>query len=134
MGLAAGSSSNMSDPPFLSQEQFAQLALEIVTNSYGDKFTFELDKDNFCILFRNKENTDNVGKMYLQNRFQCMQTYGKDITMDKVREIINDSTDGLTFYSQPAMTVGEKDLAQLFPMVKTPQWFSSYQETMTSHG
>ena len=98
LGLPHGSHSNMSDPPFLTQEQFGQLALEIVANSYGDKFSFDLDVENFCILFRNKENPENVGKMYLQNRFQCMQTYGREITMEKVREIINDSTDGLTFY------------------------------------
>jgi hypothetical protein len=32
------------------------------------------------------------------------------------------------------MTVEAKDLKHLFPMVKTPQWFQSYQETMASHG
>ena len=52
----------------------------------------------------------------------------------QVKEIINDSTDGLTFYSQPAMTVDAADLKQLYPMVKTPQWFQSYQETMGNHG
>jgi hypothetical protein len=53
-----------------------------------------------------------VGKMYLQNRFQCMQTYGQDITMDKVREIIADSTDGLTFYSQASATVRQTMLTK----------------------
>ena len=51
-----------------------------------------------------------------------------------MKEIINDSTDGLTFYSQPAMTVDAADLKQLYPMVKTPQWFQSYQDTMGNHG
>ena len=60
------------------------MALESVKEAYGDKFSFELDDDNFCILFKNKLNPENIGKMYLQNRYQCMLSYGPDINTDKV--------------------------------------------------
>ena len=70
--------------PFLTRPEFAAMALDSVKESYGDKFDFELDDDNFCILFKNKLNPENIGKMYLQNRYQCMLSYGPDINTEKV--------------------------------------------------
>ena len=86
--LSTANRAKMASPslpaPFLTRPEFASMALDSVKESYGDKFDFELDDDNFCILFKNKLNPENIGKMYLQNRYQCMLSYGPDINTEKV--------------------------------------------------